>query len=115
VKARNLLLVSLAAFGVLALPAATAHALLVKVQINFGPTIVGPDNGTLIVQANAGDFLRITWALGTDTDTRPRTCHSGSTKSFNVSLIRAARFVQERRALHRCASTPFPSRARCSC
>ena len=65
-KARNLVLVSLAAFGVLALPA-TAHALLVKVSINFGPTITGPDDGTLIVTANPGDYLRITWALGTDT------------------------------------------------
>ena len=36
-------------------------------SINFGPTITGPDNGTLIVQANPGDYLRITWALGTDT------------------------------------------------
>jgi hypothetical protein len=42
--------------------------LLVKVSINFGPTITGPDNGTLIVTANPGDNLRITWALGTDTD-----------------------------------------------
>jgi len=38
------------------------------VSINFGPTITGPDDGTLIVTANPGDFLRITWALGTDTD-----------------------------------------------
>ena len=37
-------------------------------SINFGPVITGPDNGTLVVQANAGDMLRITWALGTDTD-----------------------------------------------
>jgi hypothetical protein len=28
--------------------------------------LIGPDNGTLIVQANPGDLLRITWALGTD-------------------------------------------------
>ena len=67
-NARNLLLVSLAAFGVVALPTTTAHALLVKVSINFGPTVTGPDNGTLIVTANPGDTLRITWALGTDTD-----------------------------------------------
>ena len=67
-KARKLVLVSLAVFGVLALPATSAHALLVKVSINFGPTIVGPDDGTLIVTANPGDLLRITWALGTDTD-----------------------------------------------
>ena len=67
-KARNLLLVSVAVFGVLALPATPAHALLVKVSINFGPTITGPDDGTLIVTANPGDTLRITWALGTDTD-----------------------------------------------
>jgi hypothetical protein len=33
--------------------------LLVKVQINFGPPIPGPDNGTLIITANPGDFLRI--------------------------------------------------------
>jgi hypothetical protein len=50
------------------LPPTTAHALLVKVSINFGPTITGPDNGTLVVAANPGDTLRITWALGTDTD-----------------------------------------------
>jgi hypothetical protein len=30
--------------------------------------LTGPENGTLIVQANPGDLLRITWALGTDTD-----------------------------------------------
>ena len=35
-------------------------------QVNFGPVITGPDNGTLVVQANPGDLLRITWALGTD-------------------------------------------------
>ena len=50
------------------MPITAADALLVKVSINFGPTITGPDNGTLIVTANPGDFLRITWALGTDTD-----------------------------------------------
>ena len=66
-KARTLLLVSLAAFAAATLPPA-AHALLVKVSINFGPTITGPDDGTLIVTANPGDYLRITWALGTDTD-----------------------------------------------
>jgi hypothetical protein len=44
------------------------HALLVKASVNFGPLLVGPDNGTLIVQANPGDLLVITWALGTDTD-----------------------------------------------
>jgi hypothetical protein len=66
VKARNLLLASLAAIGLLALPTTAAHALLVKVSINFEPTITGPDNGTLIVTGNPGDMLRITWALGTD-------------------------------------------------
>jgi hypothetical protein len=47
-----------------ALPATAAHALLIKVSINFGPTITGPDNGTLVVTANPGDMLRITgrWA-----------------------------------------------------
>jgi hypothetical protein len=39
----------------------------VKVSVNFGPTITGPDDGTLVVTANPGDYLRITWALGTDT------------------------------------------------
>jgi hypothetical protein len=63
---RNLLFVSLAVLGVVALPATAAHALLVKVSINFGPTITGPADGTLIVTANPGDMLRITWALGTD-------------------------------------------------
>ena len=63
---RSLLLASLVVFGVVALPSTSAHALLVKVKINFGPTITGPDNGTLIVQANPGDTLQITWALGTD-------------------------------------------------
>lgn len=53
-------------FGVMVLSATSAHALQVKVSINFGPTLVGPDNGTLIVAANPGDYLRITWALGTD-------------------------------------------------
>jgi hypothetical protein len=28
--------------------------------------ITGPDNGTLVVQANPGDLLRIIWALGAD-------------------------------------------------
>ena len=42
-KLRNLLVVSLAVLGVVALPATAAHALLVKVSINFGPTITGPD------------------------------------------------------------------------
>jgi hypothetical protein len=65
VKARHLLFVAL---GVVALPVTAANALQVKVSVNFGPTITGPDNGTLIVQANPGDMLRITWALGTDTD-----------------------------------------------
>jgi len=65
-EVRKLLLVSLAVLGVVALPATAAHALLVKVSINFGPTITGPDDGTLIVTANPGDMLRITWALGAD-------------------------------------------------
>jgi len=67
-RAHKLLAVSLSAFVVATLPAKAAHALLVKVSINFGPTTTGPDDGTLIVAANPGDFLRITWALGTDTD-----------------------------------------------
>jgi hypothetical protein len=66
-KARGLFFASLAV-GLLALPATAAHALQVKVSINFGPTLIGPDNGTLIIAANPGDLLRITWALGTDTD-----------------------------------------------
>lgn len=66
-RARNLVLASLAVLSVVALPVTNAHALLVKVSINFGPTITGPDDGTLIVTANPGDHLRITWALGTDT------------------------------------------------
>jgi len=66
-RIRNLLFVSLAALGVVALPPTTAHALLVKVSINFGPTVTGPDDGTLTVTANPSDYLRITWALGTDT------------------------------------------------
>jgi len=66
-KARHLLLVSLAVLGVVALPATASHALLVKVSINFGPTVSGPDDGTLVVTANPGDLLIITWALGTDT------------------------------------------------
>ena len=63
---RSLVLASLVVFGVVALPSTSAHALLVKVSINFGPTITGPDDGTLIVAANPGDYLRITWALGAD-------------------------------------------------
>jgi len=66
-KVGTLLFVSLAVLGVVALPATAAHALLVKVSINFGPSVTGPDDGTLIVTANPGDTLRITWALGTDT------------------------------------------------
>jgi hypothetical protein len=66
-KAPKLLLVSLVALGVASLPATAAHALLVKVSVNFGPTITGPDDGTLIVTASPGDLLIITWALGTDT------------------------------------------------
>jgi len=65
-KVRSLLSVSLAVLGVVTLTATAAHALLVKVSINFGPTIIGPDDGMLIVTANPGDYLRITWALGTD-------------------------------------------------
>ena len=65
---RNLLFVSLAVFGVVALPATAAHALLVKVSINFGPTVTGPADGTLIVTAQPGDLLIIMWALGNDTD-----------------------------------------------
>jgi hypothetical protein len=65
-KARNLVLASLVVLGVVALPATAAHALLVKVSINFGPTVTGPDDGTLIVTAIPGDLLIITWALGTD-------------------------------------------------
>src|SRR3990172_6403995 len=67
-EVRTLLFASLAGLGVVALPATAAHALLVKVSINFGPTVSGPDNGTLIVTVNPGDTLLITWALGTDTD-----------------------------------------------
>ena len=65
---RTLLLLSIAVLGVVVLPITPAHALLIKVSINFGPTITGPDDGTLIVTANPGDRLLITWALGTDTD-----------------------------------------------
>jgi hypothetical protein len=32
--------------------------------------ITGPDNGTLVVQANPGDMLRIIWALGADSSIR---------------------------------------------
>jgi len=67
-RARKLVLGSLALFGAVALLATAAQALHVKVSINFGPTITGPDDGTLIVTANPGDRLLITWALGTDTD-----------------------------------------------
>ena len=66
--ARKLLVASLSALGLAALPVTAAHALLVKVSINFGPTITGPDNGTLVITANPGDRLLITWALGTDAD-----------------------------------------------
>jgi hypothetical protein len=62
------LVASLAALGLLALSVTAAHALQVKVSINFGPTVAGPDNGTLVVAANPGDLLIITWALGTDSD-----------------------------------------------
>jgi hypothetical protein len=65
-KVRGLFFASLAALGVVALPVTPAHALLVKVSINFGPTVSGPEDGTLIVTASPGDLLRITWALGTD-------------------------------------------------
>ena len=65
-RARKLFVGALAGFA-LALPPTTSPALQVKVSINFGPTITGPDNGTLIITANPGDLLRITWALGTDT------------------------------------------------
>jgi hypothetical protein len=71
-KVRGLFVASLAAC-LLGLPATSAHALQVKVRVQtpgeiIGPTITGPDNGTLIVTANPGDLLYITWALGTDTD-----------------------------------------------
>ena len=45
-KLRDLFFASLAALAVATLPATAAHALLVKVSVNFGPTITGPDNGT---------------------------------------------------------------------
>jgi hypothetical protein len=61
--ARELLVASLLAVTLAALPSA-AHALLVKVSVNFGPTLTGPDNGTLVVTAEPGDLLIITWALG---------------------------------------------------
>ena len=67
---RKLLVASLTALGVLALAATDAQPLQVKVSINFGPTITGPDNGTLVVAANSGDYLRITWALGSDSSIR---------------------------------------------
>jgi hypothetical protein len=70
-KIRQLLLVSLAVFGVVALPATSAHALLVKVSINFGPTVTGPADGTLIVTANPGDTLRITVGAGHRLQHRP--------------------------------------------
>ena len=66
-KARKLFVGALAGL-VLTLPATATQALQVKVSVNFGPTITGPDNGTLVVMANPGDRLLITWALGTDTD-----------------------------------------------
>jgi hypothetical protein len=65
-RVRTLLFALLVNLGVTFLPATAAHALLVKVSVNFGPTITGPDNGTLVVTANPGDLLIITWALGTD-------------------------------------------------
>ena len=40
-EVRTLLFASLAGLGVVALPATAAHALLVKVSINFGPTVTG--------------------------------------------------------------------------
>ena len=64
--AHKLLVASLLASTLVGLPLTAANALLVKVSVNFGPTITGPDNGTLVVTANPGDYLRITWALGTD-------------------------------------------------
>lgn len=67
-KLRTLLVMTLLAFGAVALPTTEARALLIKASINFGPTITGPDDGTLILTANPGDLLRITLALGTDTD-----------------------------------------------
>ena len=68
-KVRSLSFVSLVVLGAIAgLRAPAAEALLVKVSINFGPTITGPDNGTLVITANPGDLLSITWALGTDAD-----------------------------------------------
>lgn len=67
-KTRQLLPVCLAVAGLVALAPARANALLVKVRVNFGPVLVGPDNGTLVVTANPGDVLSITWALGADTN-----------------------------------------------
>ena len=63
---RHSLCVSLAVLSLVAVSTTSAQALQVKASINFGPTIAGPDNGTLIITANPGDLLRITWALGTD-------------------------------------------------
>jgi hypothetical protein len=63
---RHLVVVALVVSVPLLLPPTAAHALRVKASINFGPTVSGPDNGTLVVTANPGDLLIITWALGTD-------------------------------------------------
>jgi len=58
-KSRNLLFTSLAALCVLALPATTADALLVKVSIHFGPTVRGPDDGTPPIPSAPALALRI--------------------------------------------------------
>ena len=65
-RARKICFVLLAVLAGVAVPVAAAHALLVKASVNFGPTVTGPDNGTLVVTANPGDLLIITWALGSD-------------------------------------------------
>jgi hypothetical protein len=49
------LVASLAALGLAALPVTAAHAQLVEASVNFGPTITGPENGTLIVTTPVTD------------------------------------------------------------
>jgi hypothetical protein len=93
---RNLLFVSLAVFGVVALPATAAHALLVKVSINFGPTVARPDDGTLVVTAelsrDVGSALELTGQGFDGAPTRtPPTLGSSSISCPQTGLHRLRR------------------------
>jgi hypothetical protein len=57
--ARELLVASLLAVALAVPPVTSAYALLVKVSVDFGPTVTEPDDGRLVVTADPGDLLAV--------------------------------------------------------